>query len=38
MGLLSWGFIAWQLMLSQVCEFLRAGVGSVDVIVGWIKR
>ncbi|EST18166.1 hypothetical protein M878_00115 [Streptomyces roseochromogenus subsp. oscitans DS 12.976] len=37
-GSLSWGFIAWQLMLSQVREFLCAEVGPVGVIVGWIKR
>jgi hypothetical protein len=38
MGSLSWGFIAWQLMLSQVREFLCVEGGPAGVIVGWIKR
>lgn len=38
MGSLSWGFIAWHLMLSQVREFLCGEVGPASVIGAWIKR
>lgn len=38
MGSLSWGSIAWHLMLSQVREFLCGEVGLASVIGAWIKR